>query len=84
LWKDAKELKFRKYAQEAGKWLFETSFLTNGFENICRELDLNTEWVRRYARKLTKEDVKKLEFKEREGKDFLLLALGAARSQWQP
>ena len=35
LWKDASDLKLRKFAMDAAKWLFEPSSLFNGFENLC-------------------------------------------------
>lgn len=81
LWKDSRDLRLRKYAQDAEKWLFEPSTLVNSFENICYLFGLDIKKIRQYAQKLTKEDVKKLEFRERQGKDPLLVALGSQKAQ---
>lgn len=80
LWKESKDLRLKKYAQDAEKWLFDPSELVNSFENICYLFDLDIDEIRRYARALTREEVKKLEFRERQGKDPLLAALGSQRS----
>lgn len=72
LWKDSKELRLRKYAQDAEKWLFEPSSIELGFESICFKFDFPIEKIRARARSLTKDDVKKLEFRERHGKDMML------------
>lgn len=71
LWKDSKELRLKKYAQDAEKWLFESSSLELGFESICFKFDFPIEKIRERARNLTKDDVKKLEFRERNGPDLL-------------
>jgi len=70
LWKDSKELRLRKYAQDAERWLFESSSLELGFESICFKFDFPIDKIRERARKLTKDDVKKLEFRERHGRDL--------------
>lgn len=80
LWKDSKDLRLRKYAHDAEKWLFEPSTLANSFESICYSFDLDMDGIRRYARALTRDEVKKLEFKERQGRDPLLMAFGGKRS----
>jgi hypothetical protein len=71
LWKDSKELRLRNYAQDAEKWLFEPSTLELGFENICFKFDFPIEKIRIRARNLSKEDVKKLEFRERHGREII-------------
>jgi len=70
LWKDSKDLRHRKFAEDARKWLFETSDLENSLAHLCELWGLPLEKIRRFARNLTKEDVKKLEFKERQGRDL--------------
>jgi len=71
LWKDAKNINHRKFAEDARKWLFEPSELDFGLSSICEVWGFPIEKIRHYARNLTKEDVKKLEFKERQGRDLL-------------
>jgi hypothetical protein len=68
LWKESKELRLRKFAQDAERWLFEPSDLELSFENICASFDFSVEQIRAKARILTKDDVKKLEFRERHGR----------------
>jgi hypothetical protein len=69
LWKDSPELRLRKYAQDAERWLFEPSDLELSFESICFKFDLPIEKIREYAKNLTKDEVKKLEFRERHGRE---------------
>lgn len=71
LWKESKELRLRKCAQDAERWLFYDSALVNGFERICEILQLDKNTIRGYARKFTRDQVRKLEFKEREGRDLV-------------
>src|SRR5688500_14103457 len=66
LWKDETDLKKRRSAQDAARWLFEPSTLNNSLENICHFLNINITMVRDRAKSLTKDDVKKAEFIERE------------------
>lgn len=68
LWKDSKDLRLRKFAQEAERWLFEPSDVELSFENICFTFDFPMERIRAKTRALTKADVKKLEFRERQGR----------------
>lgn len=68
LWKDSKDLRLKKYAQDAERWLFESSSLSLSFENICFAFDFPVERIRKRTRALTKQDVKKLEFRERHGR----------------
>lgn len=68
LWKDSRDLRLRKFAQDAERWLFESSNLELSFENICFAFDFPVERIRRKTRALTKQDVKKLEFRERHGR----------------
>jgi len=71
LWKDSKDLRHRKFAEDARKWLFDPSELEFGLSNICEVWGLPITKIRKFARELTKEDVKKLEFKERQGRDLI-------------
>jgi hypothetical protein len=68
LWKDSPDIRLRRFAEDAARWLFEPSDpeLDLSFENICAAFDFPTEKIRKKTRTLTREDVKKLEFRERE------------------
>ncbi len=74
LWKDSNDIRLRRFAEDAAKWLFEPSDseLELSFENICFAFDFPIEKIRKKTRSLTREDVKKLEFRERQGKSELL------------
>lgn len=74
LWKDSKDLRLKKYAQEAERWMFEPSVHELSFENICFAFDFPTEKIRTRTRALTKNDVKKLEFRERHSRSDILAA----------
>lgn len=69
LWKDSKDIRHRKFAEDAGKWLFDSSDLENSLSHLCELWNLPLEKIRHFAKNLSKEDVKKLEFKERQGRD---------------
>jgi len=72
LWRDSTEFRFRKYAIDADRWFScESAILPNSFLRICEVLKLDPEMIRKCVKKLTRAQVKKLEFKEREGKDLL-------------
>lgn len=75
LWKDSKDLRHRKFAEDAGKWLFDPSGHENSLEHVCELWGLPLRRMREFARNLTKDDVKKLEFKERQGRDLTTAAL---------
>lgn len=72
LWKDSKDMRLRKFALDAERWLFEPSDLELSFENICFAFDFPVEKIRQRTRALTKQDVKKLEFRERQGRSDML------------
>ena len=72
LWKDSKDMRLRKFAQDAEHWLFDPSDLDLSFENICFAYDFPVERIRRKTRTLTRDDVKKLEFRERQGRSEIL------------
>lgn len=71
LWKDSRDIRLHKCAKEAEQWLFESSSLELGFENICFAFDFPVERIRYRTRALTRDDVKKLEFLERHTKNDL-------------
>jgi hypothetical protein len=75
LWRDSKNLALRKFARTAEQWLFESSESMNSFESICTMFNLPPDKIRTWARGLTREDVKKLEFKERNGRGTMDLFL---------
>lgn len=64
-YKDHPRLERRKEAESARKWLFEKSHYPNSFENMCLMLNLNPKKIRERAAVMTKEDVAKIEFKDR-------------------
>lgn len=64
--KDAKKLKDRREFDTVRKWLFEPSNLGNGLENLCRLLNWPVGLIREKALGMTRDDVKKMEFRERE------------------
>jgi hypothetical protein len=77
LWKDSKDIRLRNYAKDAERWLFDESTLMNSFSRICEVLNIDRHRIREYARNLTRDQVKKLEFMEREGRDMIReIALG--------
>ncbi len=67
LYRDHHDLKMRKFALDAERWLFEPSRLINSLENICQSLDIDIDLVRIFSRRVTREQVKKMEFLERAG-----------------
>jgi hypothetical protein len=78
IWKDSDKLKDRRDFQTVKKWLFEPSALGNSLENLCRLLGWPTHLIREKALTMTREDVKKMEFREREQ---TLRALDDGKSQ---
>lgn len=68
LWRDSKDLRLKKFAQDAERWMFESSDAELSFENICSSFDFPIERIRKRTRAMTKDDVKKLEFRERHGR----------------
>ena len=70
LWRESKEIRLRKIALDAERWLFEPSTLELGFESICEKYDFPVEKIRKRARLLTRDDVKKLEYRDRNGREL--------------
>lgn len=66
-YRDSTKLMQRKLAENARVWLFEPSETFNSFENICRMLDIDIRKIRLRAETMNKDDVAKIEFKERRG-----------------
>lgn len=66
-YRDSLKLEKKKMAESAHSWLFESSTLFNGFENFCTILDISPERVREKARRMSKEQVAKIEHLERDG-----------------
>jgi hypothetical protein len=79
LWKDSKDMRLRKFAEDAERWLFEPSDHELSFENICFAFDFPVAKIRQKTRSLTRHDVKKLEFRERQGRPELGEASGGDR-----
>lgn len=81
-WRDSSKLEKKKTAELAEIWLFKPNILFNGFENVCRILDIDPTEVRERARKFTKEEVLKAEHIDRTGRersDLRLKARSATR-----
>ncbi len=70
-WRDSSKLEKKKQAELAAIWLFKPNLLFNGFENICRMLDIDPDHVRARARTFTIEDVLKAEHIDRTGRERL-------------
>lgn len=64
-YKDASTLKQRKLSESAFRWLYHPNETFNSFENVCYHLDINPNRVRDWARKLTRDQVAKIEHLER-------------------
>ncbi len=82
LWKDSRDVRLRNYARDAERWLFDeekygSAGFMNSFNRICEVLNIDRQRIRDYAKNLTRDQVKKLEFMEREGRDLIReIALG--------
>ncbi len=63
--RDSLKLSQLKSAESAQSWLFGQSELFNGFESICANLGINPNWIRERAKKMTPDDVAKIEHLER-------------------
>jgi hypothetical protein len=65
LYKNSKTPSLKRYGERASKWLFK-NYTKNppfqSFQNICQELDLSTEAIRRLAEKLPRSKIIKIEF----------------------
>lgn len=66
-YRDSPKLVHKKLAENAKAWLFEPNELFNSFESICKFLELDIKKIRVRASMMTKDDVAKIEFKERKG-----------------
>lgn len=64
-YRDSPRLSHKKLAENAYNWLFETNKLFNSFETICSQLKIDAKVIRERAALMTKDDVAKIEFKER-------------------
>lgn len=65
LYRDSKNLKMKRWAMDAKRWLFEPSDLFNSLESICYHFDLDISKVRKFAKELTRDKIQKMEFLER-------------------
>lgn len=75
LWRTSKNLHLRKHAVDAERWLFEPSSLMFSFENLCFAFNFPKEKLRSWARSLTRDGVKKYEYRERSSKTDLIAGL---------
>lgn len=64
-YRDSTKLGHKKLANDAYSWMFGENDLFNGFESICKFLDIDPNRVRARAMSMSKEDVSKIEFRER-------------------
>lgn len=77
-YRDSTKLQQMKMAEQAYTWLFKPSELFNGFENVCKMLDIDPDYVREQAKKVTKDDVAKIEHIDRvEHPSLEMLGAGA-------
>lgn len=67
-WQKSKVLRRRRTAEDAKKWLFDSSNLHNSLDKICEFVGVPTGLVRKTALRMTPKDVKKMEIQERENK----------------
>lgn len=65
LYRESKNIKLRRWAEDAYRWLFEPSDLFNSLDNICYLFNLDKTLIRDFATNLTRDQVKKMEFLER-------------------
>lgn len=63
--KEDRKVSCRKWADDAERWLFQKSYLFNSFVSICSMLDIDPEKFRAWAKRLTKDEVRKMEHMER-------------------
>lgn len=77
-YRDSLKVEKKKIADNAYVWLFEPSKLFNGLEHVCRCLDISPEKVREVARRMSKDQVAKIEHLERDvgGSERALLVGG--------
>lgn len=68
LYRESENLNLKRWAVDARKWLFEPASLFNSLETICFLFDLDLIRVRKFATNLTRDQVKKMEFLERSGR----------------
>jgi hypothetical protein len=66
-YQDVTDVKLRRHAEDAHRWLFEPAEGFNSFEHICEVFDLPLATLRSFARKITKEDVKRMEHIDGDG-----------------
>lgn len=59
--KTSRDLRNRRVAEEAYRWLFEENHSLFSFQNLCEAYGFPRERLREWARKITKKDVKKME-----------------------
>jgi len=67
-YKESNKVDLKKLADEAYKWLFLPSNMSNSFEEVCSMLDLEVGTVRKWVQSLTKDQIAKMEHLERESK----------------
>lgn len=64
--KDSTRLKDKREFISVKRWLFEPSNLGNGLENLCIFLKWPAGLIREKALTMTRDDVKKMEFRDRD------------------
>jgi len=67
-YRDSPKLQQKKLAENAEQWLFHPNELFNSFESICRFLDVSPGVIRIRAREMTRDNVYKIEHRERDGR----------------
>ncbi len=66
-YKTSKDLKSRRLAEDAYRWIFDENHDKCSLQNICESFDLPLDLLRAWAKRITKNDVKKMEQLDRKG-----------------
>ena len=65
-WKNSTNINNRRDAEDARRWLFEESDLLNSMKVACQVTGVDKQTIRNTAMKLTPQDIRKMEFQDRE------------------
>lgn len=66
-YKTSKDLRSRRLAEDAYRWIFEENHDECSLQNICESFELPLDMLRAWAKRLNKDDVKKMEQLDRKG-----------------
>jgi hypothetical protein len=65
-WKDSRNINNRRDAEDARKWLFCSSDVSNGLDKACLMVGIDISKVRNLANTMSPKDIKKMEFQDRD------------------